>query len=277
MQIDFNNKVYTGSNGRQSLMDCRIPDDAKGVIVFAHGYKGYKDWGAWQLMENAFIAAGFGFVKFNMTHNGGTVEQPIDFPDLQAFGENCYSYELFDLNLIIEETDRILRQELASSIPVYLMGHSRGGGVSVLVAAQQPIVQKVISLAGISDIATRFPTGDALLDWQIDGVYYVQNGRTMKEMPHFYSFYEDFKENEAALNIEEAAGNLKVPFLQIHGDMDLAVSISEGLKVAQWTDTRVSIIKGAGHTFGAVHPWTEKELPADLLEVVNRAIDFFEN
>ena len=66
MQIDFNNKVYTGSNGRQSLMDCRIPEDAKGVIVFAHGYNGYKDWGAWQLMEDAFIAAGFGFVKFNI-------------------------------------------------------------------------------------------------------------------------------------------------------------------------------------------------------------------
>ena len=50
------------------------------LIIFCHGYKGFKDWGAWDLVAKAFASAGFCFVKFNFSHNGGTIEQPIDFP-----------------------------------------------------------------------------------------------------------------------------------------------------------------------------------------------------
>jgi alpha-beta hydrolase superfamily lysophospholipase len=275
MRIDFKNKVYVGSNKRQSLFDCRIPEQAKAVVVFVHGYKGYKDWGAWNLMEDFFLNADFGFVKFNMSHNGGTIDQPIDFPDLEAFGQNTYTYEINDLNGIINETKRIITQECEMDIPIYVLGHSRGGGVAILTAAQNKNVSKLISLAGISSIANRFPTGDELTEWQYSGVMYVNNGRTNQAMPHFYSFYEDFKKNKDALNIETAATHLDMPFLQIHGDMDLAVSISEGQQVAQWTKTRLCVIKGAGHTFSAAQPWTQDKLPEDLEFALNKALDFF--
>lgn len=276
MQIDFKNKVFIGSDSRKSVFDCSIPNDPKGVIIFAHGYKGYKDWGAWGLMEAFFLKHQFGFVKFNFSHNGGTVTDPIDFPDLEAFGKNRYSYEVNDLNLIIDETDRMIREECGLDTPIYLMGHSRGGGIAVLTAEQNDKIKKLISLAGISDIASRFLEGDALVDWKIDGVTYVKNGRTNQEMPHFYSFYEDYIEHTEFLSIERAAEALKIPFLQIHGDMDLAVSISEGQSVAHWTGTRLSIIKGAGHTFGSTQPWGGSELPEDLEMALGRALEFFE-
>ena len=31
------------------------------IIIFCHGYKGFKDWGAWSLMGNAFVSKGFTF------------------------------------------------------------------------------------------------------------------------------------------------------------------------------------------------------------------------
>src|SRR5210317_1950113 len=71
------------------------------IVIFCHGYKGFKDWGAWNLMAKAFAEAGFFFVKFNFSYNGGTVEQPIDFPDLEAFGNNNYTKELDDLDCVI--------------------------------------------------------------------------------------------------------------------------------------------------------------------------------
>ena len=71
------------------------------LIIFVHGYKGYKDWGAWELMGEKFANAGFYFVKFNFSHNGTTIENPHDFADLEAFGENNYSKELDDLEIII--------------------------------------------------------------------------------------------------------------------------------------------------------------------------------
>ena len=74
----------------------------KPVVIFCHGYKGFKDWGAWNTMAEAFAKAGFFFIKFNFSHNGGTVNQPIDFPDLEAFGNNNYTIELDDLESIID-------------------------------------------------------------------------------------------------------------------------------------------------------------------------------
>ena len=62
-------------------------DNKKPLVIFCHGYKGFKDWGAWNLVAEAFMKANVFFVKFNFSHNGGTVEQPIDFPDLEAFAE----------------------------------------------------------------------------------------------------------------------------------------------------------------------------------------------
>ncbi|UKN02214.1 alpha/beta hydrolase [Paracrocinitomix mangrovi] len=273
--IDFTNKIYEGSEGRLSLFDCEIPENAKAVILFIHGYKGYKDWGAWNLMQKSFVDNGFGFVKFNLSHNGGTVDEPIDFPDLDAFGHNTYSKELYDIKVMVNETYRMIHQELELDIPLYLLGHSRGGGDAVLYASTDNRVAKVVSLAGISDIASRFPKGDELLDWEREGVRYVLNGRTHQEMPHFYEFYTDFIAHQSELDIQKAAENLKVPFLQIHGDMDEAVSISEGLSLANWTDTRVHIIKGGGHTFGMQQPWEKDSLPDEMYEVIQAALEFF--
>lgn len=274
MLIEFKNKVFTGSNNRQSLYDCHIPENAKGVIIFTHGYKGYKDWGAWGLMEAWFLNQNLGFVRFNISHNGGTIENPIDFPDLEAFGNNRYSWEVNDLNIMIDETYRIIHQECDLDIPLILLGHSRGGGVSVLAANNNDKVDAVISLAGISDIESRFPTDEKMEDWKESGVYYVVNGRTKQEMPHYFDFYKDFVEHKESLNIRLAAEELTMPFVQIHGDMDLAVSISEGLSMAAWTDTELEIVKGAGHTFGAVHPWGSNDLPEDFEVALQKASSF---
>ncbi len=282
MIIDFNNKQIEGSNGRPTVFDCQIPESPKAVIVFAHGYKGYKDWGAWHLMQQFFVQQQFGFVKFNMSHNGGTVEKPIDFPDLEAFGKNRYTYEVNDLNRVVDEVDRMIRQELELTLPIYVIGHSRGGGVAVLAAAENPKISKLVTLAGISDIGSRFPTGDELADWKQTGVYFVKNGRTNQQMPHYFSFYTDFLEHEDGLNIQKATEKLVQPFLVVHGDMDLAVSISEGQIVAQWSEANekfagMEIIKGAGHTFGAKQPWTEAKLPEDLKIACNAMLLFFDN
>ena len=58
------------------------------LIIFCHGYKGFKDWGAWDLVAEEFANNNFFFVKFNFSHNGGTAKNQIDFPELDAFGNN---------------------------------------------------------------------------------------------------------------------------------------------------------------------------------------------
>ena len=82
--------AFYNANGKQ-----------KPLVIFCHGYKGFKDWGSWNLVAEQFLKANMVFVKFNFSHNGGTVENPIDFPDLEAFAENNYSKELDDLDSML--------------------------------------------------------------------------------------------------------------------------------------------------------------------------------
>ncbi|MFK8046377.1 MAG: alpha/beta hydrolase family protein [Crocinitomicaceae bacterium] len=271
--IELINKKYIGSDGRIALYDIYLPDKPTGFIVFAHGYKGFKDWGAWSLVAKYFAKNKIAFIKFNFSHNGGTEAEPIDFADLDAFGRNSYSKELFDLDKMVTIAEKICLEK-EWQIPFYVIGHSRGGGIAILHGAKDQRIAKIVSWAGVSDFKMRFPSGDELDDWKLAGVMYVQNGRTKQNMPHFYSFYEDFELNSGALNIKNACESITKPFIQIHGDMDLVVSISEGINVSRWTETRVEIIKGAGHTFQMVHPWQSDELPDDMQEVLSRTMTF---
>ena len=58
--------VLKGGHGRNFLIDAVYDDTSalKPVVVFSHGFKGFKDWGPFNLMANNFAANGFVFVKF---------------------------------------------------------------------------------------------------------------------------------------------------------------------------------------------------------------------
>jgi len=262
--LSLRNAIYIGSKKRPSLYDLTIPGDFKGdLIVFIHGYKGYKDWGAWNLMEQAFVEEGFGFCKLNLSHNGGTTENGIDFPDLEAFANNTYSKEKFDVQALLNELEKHI-----NPLPrIHLMGHSRGGGIALLNALDNRVTS-VITLAAISSVASRFSDEKMLAAWKETGVRYVKNERTKQEMPHYYSQYLDFVEFKDELDIEKACKNLTKPNLVIHGEKDTSVSIEEGVEIAQWTNSPLYTIENTDHVFGSSHPWTNEELPEALEEVV---------
>ena len=262
--LSLRNAIYIGSKKRASLYDLTIPENFQGdLILFIHGYKGYKDWGAWNLMEQAFVEQGFGFCKFNLSHNGGTTENGIDFPDLEAFANNTYSKEKKDVQAILTE----LQKHVKPMSRIHLMGHSRGGGIVLLNAADER-VSSVITLAAISSVAARFADEKMVAAWKETGVRYVKNERTQQDMPHYYSQYLDFVEYKDELDIEKACKNLNKPNLVIHGDKDTSVSIEEGVEIAQWTNSPLYTIENTDHVFGSSHPWNQEELPEALEEVV---------
>ena len=248
----------------------------KSIVIFCHGYKGFKDWGAWNLMAESFANAGFFFVKFNFSHNGGTVEQPIDFPDLEAFGNNNYTKELDDLESIIEwissNTDYQNEIDLEN---ISVIGHSRAGGIVTIKSQENNRIKKVISLAGVCDFEKRTATSGDLEQWKKDGVKYVLNGRTKQQMPHFYQFYKDFKQNENRLNIQRAVANLEIPYLIIHGDNDTSVFIEEAKKLHSWNSkSQLEIIENANHVFNVSHPWEKEDLSEEMQNVTKICIDF---
>ncbi|MCE3296551.1 MAG: alpha/beta hydrolase [Crocinitomicaceae bacterium] len=271
MNIDLKkSEKYLGSNGRFSLLDLRVPAGFNGeLIVFAHGYMGYKDWGAWELMQKYFTERGFAYCRFNFSHNGGTVENPIDFSDPEAFAENNYSKEVFDLQQVLD----YIEQKFEQLPRIHLIGHSRGGGI-VLLNAADPRVYSVITLAAISSVAKRFSDQAMMKAWKEAGVRYVTNQRTKQDMPHNWSQAEDFEQNRELLSIENACKKLNKAILVIHGNQDTSVPLEEGREIAEWTGRELVILDGADHTFGAAQPWNSDKLPPKLEEACLKIEEF---
>lgn len=264
-----------GRHGRPIPTDVITSNEGKSkpVIIFCHGYKGFKDWGAWNIMAEEYAKRGFLFVKFNFAFNGGTLEEPIDFPDLEAFGENTYTKELDDLDAVLDwvSSADFKYAEIADLSRLTLIGHSRGGGVVVIKAAEDERIQKLVTLAAVSDFGERFPEGEELQAWQEKGIAYIENSRTRQQMPHLYEFYEDFKANEERFNISRSAKKLKVPFLIVHGTGDPTVSIENAHKLNEWApNSELFLLEGSDHVFEASHPWKSKELPPAMEKIVEK-------
>ena len=272
------NSSVKGKHGKPIVTDVFYKENKqlKKIVIFCHGYKGFKDWGAWNLMAEAFAEAGFFFIKFNFSFNGGTLEQPIDFPDLNAFGNNNYTKELDDLACILDWVSKDFRYKNEVDInDISVIGHSRGGGIVLIKAQEDARIKRVISLAAVSDIGSRSATTGNLDTWKKEGVKYVLNGRTKQQMPHFYQFYENFKAHEDRLNIEKAVARLTIPQLVIHGNKDTSIPVDDGYKINSWNPkSTLVIIENADHVFNVAHPWLKNYLSKELEEVTQTCIRF---
>ncbi len=274
----YKNKVIDGRNNLPVLLDYGYQETGKKkpVIIFAHGFKGFKDWGHFNKVMEYFIEEGFVYVKFNFSHNGGTVEQPIDFPDLEAFGNNNYSKELDDLKTVmdwIEQTDLIPSTEIDKN-EIYLIGHSRGGGISIIATNEDNRIKKLATWAAVADLVNRFPK-DVIKQWEKDGVMYIENGRTKQQMPLYYQFAEDTVKNIDRFNVQTAASNICVPHLIVHGTEDVPVPIADAYSISKWNaNAELKIIEGANHVFGAMHPFKLDEFPPHVKEVLQTTLDF---
>lgn len=272
-----NDVIFQSCHGRNSVYDLKFRDDKikKPLLIFCHGFKGFKDWGHFNLISEAFAEKGLIVLKFNFTFNGGTENNTIDFPDLEAFSENNYLKEVEDINFLIALCK-------SGDVPlanwngeIYLLGHSRGGGMVTISGSENEMVQKVVSWAGISDCVDRLPKNEKLDDWKKSGVSYVMNGRTKQNMPMNYQFVDVLLQNKERLSVELAARNMQKPHLIIHGTKDEAVSCSNAESIKNWNPSaELSFIENANHVFGGKHPWNELELPPHTVKAINKTIDF---
>lgn len=271
MRIDKNIALpYIENNIRA---DVYYNDNHNGkVILFLHGFKGFKDWGAWHLVAEKFAASGYIFVKFNFSHNGIGQDNFQDFTRLDLFEKNNYTKELDNVKTVLDWIEYDKYWHNINIEEIILIGHSRGGGIALQSAYEDERISKVITWASICDF-DRFGTEENIKEWREQGYKNFYNGRTKQDMKIDYQFYEDFLKNRERLDIKKAVKNLNKPHLIIHGTADEAVGFSHAQRLKKWNNkAELILIEGANHVFGAKHPYKENVLPPDLLKVVDLSL-----
>ena len=262
-----------GCKGKSIGIDLRYTLTDKPLIplVFVHGFKAFKDWGSSNIVAQEFADNGFLYLKFNFSHNGVLKDNPVDFVDLDAFGDNNYYLEFLELGLVI---DWLYSCDLNINLEkLALIGHSRGGGIALLRTAQDARIHKLITWASVSDYETRFPKDIA--EWKAAGVSYIYNGRTKQRMPLKFQFYTSYYKHQKTLNIPAQCLKITQKILVIHGTDDSVVTLTEAHKIHGLVkNSKIQLIQNAGHTFGAVHPMVSKTLPKQLAQAVKYTIDF---
>ena len=253
-------------------------NEQRPVVIYAHGFNGFKDWGNFDLIARQFATAGFAFLKFNFSHNGTTPALPQEFTNLEAFGNNNYTKQLKDLQIITDWVcDPMNAYHAAIDVnQIYLIGHSMGGGICILHAAQDSRIKKLITWASINECKTPWGSwpADKMEEWKATGVQYYTNGRTKQQLPLFYQLHEDYLRNEEKLNIKKAIKKITIPILICHGTLDTSVPIKKAFKLMKWQLAAKLFTVESDHAFGRSHPWTSNELPAAMQAVVNESLFF---
>jgi dienelactone hydrolase len=240
------------------------------AVLVAHGFKGFKDWGMFPPTAERLARAGFTAVSPNLSGSG--VDDSGEFVWPERFGRNTFSAELADLRAVL---DALVSGGLDTAPPsaVGVLGHSRGGGAAILLAASDARVRALVTWAAISSV-DRWPDPAERERWRAAGRLDVVNQRTGQVLPLYCDVLDDVERNRAALDIAAAAARVTAPWLLVHGAADTSVLPAEaGRLAAAQPAARALRIDGAGHTFGAVHPW--RGSTPELDRVIRETVAWF--
>jgi dipeptidyl aminopeptidase/acylaminoacyl peptidase len=226
------------------------------LIVFIHGFKGFKDWGGFPYMLDNLSESGYKAVSFNFTHNGVDINNPMEFTRLDLFAENTFSRELKELNIVIDHFYNNAAHYNVDKNRIALIGHSRGGGISILQTADDNRVKCLVTLASVATF-DRYGENTKKI-WRKLGFIEMENTRTKQVMKMSTAILDDLEKNSENLDIVKAVSKINIPFLIAHGKEDVSVKYSEALTLydnSKKEKTELMLIENTGHTFGVIHPF----------------------
>lgn len=254
--------------GDDAVLRCsRYPAQsvAKSLIVVAHGYKGFKDWGMFPYIA-AELSREHEVITFNFSH-AGIGEDLLNFTELEKFARNTYHRELKDMEILLSY---LSQHPKFGSLPLFLLGHSRGGGDCMLYALDHPDeITGVISWNGVTNLDLF--TEEQKQEMKEKGRAHVLNGRTGQQMPLDVVIIEDLELQQERYNILERMKLTSFPAVLIQGSEDgeqLRHGSEQLIKLRP--DIEWIQIPGGNHTFGTVHPFagTTPQLEQTLAETI---------
>jgi len=262
-----------GCDGGPLRVDVRSgarPGDARPAIVICHGFKGFRQWGFFPPTAGRLALAGFTAVSFDFS-GSGVGEDGETFDELDRWHRQTVSGDLADLGTVVDFA-------VAQGAPwVGLLGHSRGGATALIYASRDSRVRALATWAAVCRYL--WWSDEELAHWRHTGRLDVVNLRTAEVLPVGRDLLDDLETNQGGtLDVLAAAARLRVPWLLVHGSSDESVAPDEAARLLAASRSgggtaQFLSVEGAGHTFGAAHPWNGGGPAFEL--VLDRTVDFF--
>ena len=268
-----------GAEGEPIVGDTHAPEGPPaGVVIVAHGFKGYKDYGMFPRIAETMAARGLIAHRFNFSHSGMTNETAtFARPDL--FERDTWNKQVHDLRAVI---DAVTAGTLdGRELPLVLFGHSKGG-VSVLLTAgryaqadgvKQPA--GVVTASAPSTCNSLTPEQQEALTEQ--GFLVSPSSRTGQELRIGSIHLAEQLDAPDDHDLLKVAGRIACPVLIVHGKTDPTVPAACAGQIAEALrgDPQVEIVAGADHVFNTPNPMPPDADPTPQLATMLRALGDF--
>lgn len=227
-QIQFKNH-----KGEKLAATLHLPKAHEGLgVVLGHCFTCSRHTGILRQIAGDLSREGFIVLRFDFSGNGQSEG---------VFSESTYSKQIAEMQAAIDIVSTRGAQWIG------LAGHSMGGLISFLTAAQTDGVKAACAVAsrltGIE--ANRFLSREQRAALKRDGeVLFNSRGRTLRLTDTFFSDADQFDPATLIASFDR-------PLLVVHGDMDEIISVEEAYKVKEISGGRadLDIIPGADHMF----------------------------
>jgi len=242
------------------------------VIIFLHGFKGFKDWGPFPDACEELALSGFGVLAMNFSLNG-IGDKKTEFDRLDLFERETFSQDLDDIGKIIDALRNGTINDTHSNLNtdfIGLLGHSRGGQTAIAAAAEYSI-QCLVTWSAVADYRKRW-TDAMKQDWEKKGYTEIENSRTGQTMKIDKVVFDDAKDNADKVLAINRVKDLHIPTLFIHARDDESVPYtdSEKLHIECTSDEKeLRLVSNTGHTFGGSHPFEDDVFPKPFKEVLD--------
>jgi dienelactone hydrolase len=251
------------------------PGRRRPYVLLIHGHRGFMDWAFFPELARRIADAGFASVAVNLS-GSGIGPDLATFTEREAFARNTYTQELDDLEHVRARIDaEDLGAPSAALDPARgaLYGHSRGGGMGLLHAADRGDYRALCLWAPMHRVA----------------LFGEESRRAFAERGHILSplawaqplrldrtILDDAERNARRLDIQAAAARVSAPTLLVYGSRDRLLS-GGGAAALERAFTpgvaRRRVVEGGGHALGARHPL--RDVPTPLEEGLTATVDWF--
>lgn len=236
------------------------------ILILSHGFKAYRKWGFFPFISEKISDIGINVLNFDFSLNA------VDNPERgtyipEVFKRNTVSSQIEDVCFVINYIKNELNPGNWNG-EIYLMGHSLGGAVSIIVSSLYDFgIKKLVLWGTISTLDRNTPRQKKL--WREKGTLEFKINSTGQELELDVEYLEDKERNAEKYNLVSNISKVKSPILIVHGKKDFTVKPieAERLHLVSKDYSELCIIEKCNHTFNTRNPMTESN------EVLESALD----